>query len=170
MATTILVLYSCSTLNVPSGKKVKFYGIATSADGRIHIPLPRGWFSADSSSIAPLSFLIIKRDGSASISFTLINLETKAEKINLSKTFEYVKSGFLTDNKHFISLSNNSEFFKAGEKECRAIVMKNGNNFVRLVVFKFKNKYFQSILHYKSNPERNVFIQNKLIEKLELKI
>jgi hypothetical protein len=161
------IFYSCSTLNISSGEKIQFKGIAVSAEGKIQLPVPRGWFSADSSSIAPLTFLIIKRDGSASISFTSITLTPKTVKMNLNKVFEYAKAEFLTNNKPFVPVNNKASFYKAGTKECMTTILKNKKDFVRLVVFKFKRKYFQSLLHSQYNPEKNAPIQDELVNKLK---
>ncbi len=161
---SLWIFYSCTTFS-PTKKVVTFVGTTVSVDGQFQLPIPSGWFPADSSSVAPLTFLLLKKDGSASISFTKVNLLPKSSVLSLEKIFKMERSMFLLERKDFrVMGKEKSGEFKNGEFV--ALKMKSKEAFARLVVIKFHNIFFESVLHCKNNLKENAVLQNILVSRL----
>ncbi len=161
------LLYSCSTSNISKTETVKFSGKVVRGEGKYLLPVPAGWFAADSLTLGSLTFLFAKDDGTASISFRRINIASNLNDLTLRRIFNYEKKVFLLDRKKFKVVKEHSITEKVNEEKAAFALFKDKNKYAHLTIFNHAGKYFESLLFCSKDVKQNIAVQSALIKKFE---
>lgn len=145
----VLLLLACSACG---GLKIDSAGILTnqtvrSDDGKLLVKIPAGWFAAEDNENNATRLWLIKDDYSATIGFTKLNfVAVDNEKDNLARAVEYSKAFVRSKNGIGLNGFFDEELFELNGKNFKAYKYKESNNsLIRVVVFFFKEEYFESI-------------------------
>lgn len=130
-------------------------------DLKVHIP--RGWFTAEDNRKEIIDLWLVRDDYNASISFITINPDEETIKSSAKSILQKIENYSRLNNKiahqnKFIDLLKN-EVFEMNGREFRAYQFNGSGNLYRVVVFKYKGKYFESIAAIKPGQSSETIAQ-----------
>lgn len=148
--------------------------IAKSIYGDLSVQIPKGWFLAENNEDKSTDIWLVKDSYSASIKFSLINLNEDAKRIftdhSLQKIVAINKSLLkIKLGKQFKGFTHEEEFEINGKKFI-AFEYINENSFpVRVIVFNHQNKFYEVAAFAKTLEELNeVFmVQNSILKTIK---
>lgn len=114
----------------------------------LKVNIPKGWFSAEDNQKEIIDLWLIRDDYNASISFITINPDEEiiksSAKFSLKKIEEYSRlNNKIAHQNNFVDLLKN-EVFELNGNEFRAYQFSGSGNLYRVVVFKYKDKFYES--------------------------
>jgi hypothetical protein len=148
--------------------------IAKSIYGDLSVQIPKGWFLAENNEDKSTDIWLVKDSYSASIKFSLINLNEDAKRIfsedalhkivGINKSLLKMKLGI-----KFKGFTHEEEF-EINNKRFIAFEYINENSFpVRVIVFNHQNKFYEVVAIAKTLEELNeVFmVQNSILKTIK---
>ncbi len=146
---------------------------AYSTLSNISVRIPDGWYQVEDNEYGTISLWLVKDDLSASLTFNVINVDETILKENpddaLSRVSEYNKIFVKAKlGKSFAGFSNEEKFELNGKDFISYQYTNNENQYIRVVVFRYKEKFYELVAVSGNQFIKEVFeTQNSILTSLE---